>query len=131
VKQADLVAVITGSVALEAAMLGKPVITFGDCPYNLLPDSMVRRCADPRHLQSLIRLALGEYKSDDDALLAYVAAVFDTSASVNLYSVLLGKANVHSERVAVYAEEISKLVEHLKVFVGHPPADSAPGSARW
>ena len=131
VKQADLVAVVTGSVALEAAMLGKPVITFGDCPYNLLPDSMVRRCEDPRHLQSLVRLALSQYKYDGDSLLAYVAAVLDTSASVNLYSVLLGKANVHTERPAGYAEEISKLGEHLKAFIGCAPTEGAPGSARW
>jgi hypothetical protein len=131
VKQADLVAVITGSVALEAAMLGKPVITFGDCPYNLLPDSMVRRCADPRHLQRLVRQALREYKANDDALLAYVAAGFDTSASVNLYSVLLSKANVYADRAALYADEIDKLVEHLEALLDSSIAEYAPGSAAW
>ena len=32
IARASLIAVVTGSVALEAAILGKPVITFGDCP---------------------------------------------------------------------------------------------------
>jgi len=131
VKQADLVAVVTGSVALEAAMLDKPVITFGDCPYNLLPDSMVRRCADPRHLQNLVKQAIAQHKTVDDALLAYVAAVFDTSASVNVYSVLLGKANVHAERVAGYDEEICNLMDNLATFIGYSPADEAPGAAQW
>ena len=40
VNKSFLVSVITGSIALEAAILGKPVITFGDCPYNLLPESI-------------------------------------------------------------------------------------------
>jgi len=131
VKHADLVAVVTGSVALEAAMLDKPVITFGDCPYNLLPDTMVRRCTDPRHLQFLVRQAIAQHKTDEDALKAYVASVFGTSASVNLYSVLLGKANVYTERTAVYAEEIDKLVEHLLVLIGRRPTNAATGAAIW
>jgi hypothetical protein len=131
VKQADLVAVVTGSVALEAAMLDKPVITFGDCPYNLLPDTMVRRCADPRHLQILVKQAIGQHKNDEKALRAYVASVFETSASVNLYSVLLGKTNVHAERTALYMDEISKLMEHLEALIGRPPAKTACGAVTW
>ena len=42
------------AIALEAAILGKPVITFGDCPYNLLPDTAVRRVKDLRKLHSTI-----------------------------------------------------------------------------
>lgn len=119
VTHADLVAVVTGSVALEAAMLNKPVITFGDCPYNLLPHSMVRRCKDPRQLQILIRDVIAEHQSDEIALLAYVAAVFESSVSANLYSVLLGKSNVHIEKNAVYADEITKLVEHIVTLFNH------------
>jgi hypothetical protein len=131
VKEADLVAVVTGSVALEAAMLDKPVITFGDCPYNLLPDTMVRRCVDPRHLQTLVKQAIEQHKTDENALWAYVASVYETSVSVNLYSVLLGKANVHSERIALYAEEIGKLVEYLELSIGHPSTNAVPDAARW
>lgn len=119
---ADLITVITGSVALEAAITGKPVITFGDCPYNLLPDSMVRRCADPRALQNTIKKSLAEYKSDEQALLAYISAVFESSVSCNLYSILLGKANVHSERASTYSDEIKKLKAYLIEFMQGPEA---------
>jgi hypothetical protein len=133
VKRADLVAVVTGSVALEAAMLDKPVITFGDCPYNLLPEAMVRRCADPRNLQTLIKNAITDYRVDEKALLAYVTAVFATSVSANLYSVLLGKKNVHKERNAAYEEEIEKLALHLGQIVEKPyPINSShPAIAEW
>ncbi len=131
IQQADLVAVVTGSVALEAAMLGKPVITFGDCPYNLLPSSMVRRCDDPRRLQSIVRESLSEQAVDDRALQAYVAAVFDTSASVNLYSVLLGKKNVHAERAGAYAEEIAKLSALVVQELAVPVVSTAPQAAAW
>ncbi len=113
VKNASLVTVITGSIALEAAILGKPVITFGDCPYNLLPSSMVKRCEDPRHMQITIRDAIDLYKNDEKALLSYVEAVFATSASVSLYSVLLQKKNVHVESSASFEVEIGKLSDYL------------------
>ena len=131
VQQADLVAVVTGSVALEAAMLDKPVITFGDCPYNLLPDSMVRRCDDPRRLQVLIRQAIEQHRTDEDALHAYVSAVFDTSVGVNLYSVLLGKANVHTERSTTYLGEIRKLAEHLGTIPDKPSVGIVQGASAW
>ena len=133
VKHADLVAVVTGSVDLEAAMLDKPVITFGDCPYNLLPVTMVRRCVDPRHLQTAIREAIATHQTVESALLAYVTAVFESSASVNLYSVLLGKSNVHAERNAVYVEEIGNLAEHLATLVNNQAGTEVHhiDTARW
>jgi hypothetical protein len=129
---ASLVAVITGSVALEAAMLGKPVITFGDCPYNALPRTMVRRCQDLRRLPLLIADMLRGYKNDEAALEAYVAAAFESSESINLYSVLLNKKGVHVERQADYGEEIEKLAAHAMARLqapDDPPGD--PAAADW
>ena len=133
IQESDMVAVITGSVALEAAMLGKPVITFGDCPYNLLPDSMVRRCDDPRHIQTVVRKALNEYTGDDNALENYIAAVFETSVSANLYSVLLGKKNVHVEQSSSYNDEIAKLAEYIGSILRIEYANSGPSmnTAKW
>jgi capsule polysaccharide export protein KpsC/LpsZ len=129
---ASLVAVITGSVALEAAMLGKPVITFGDCPYNALPDSMIRRCQDLRRLPIFIRDVMREYRSDERALEAYVAATFETSESINLYSVLLNKHAVHVERQSAFGEEIEKLAAYALKRLREP--DCPPGdplAAEW
>ena len=121
IQDAALITVITGSVALEAAMLGKPVITFGDCPYNLLPNNMIRRCNDPRYMQTMIREMLENYCNDEVALENYVAAVYESSVSANLYSVLLGKNNVHKERNADYAKEIEKLASYSNKMIGSIP----------
>ena len=133
IQHASLVAVITGSVALEAAMLGNPVLTFGDCPYNLLPDTMVRRVADMRHLPSTIAQLLASYRLDERALESYVAAVFDTSASVHLYSVLLKKKKVHTDRSSTYDEEIQRLAAYLMRSVSAPPHSHVESreSVRW
>lgn len=131
VQSSQLVAVVTGSVALEAAMLGKPVITLGDCPYNLLPETMVRRCEDPRHLQILIRDLLKSHSNNDEALKAYVSAVYETTSGVNLYSVLLGKKNVFKERSTHYLEEIRKLASEVLRFLNSAEQKESVGSARW
>lgn len=136
ISDADLIAVVTGSVALEAAILGKPVLTFGDCPYNALPDTMVQRCTDPRHLPSQIRnlLSFGETPPDDGILEAYVAAAYETSKSLNLYSVLLRKKNVHTERDATFEEEVAKLAGFVVEQIESPWDFGAPRSkdvARW
>jgi CDP-glycerol glycerophosphotransferase (TagB/SpsB family) len=131
IQLSDLVAVVTGSIALEAAMLGKPVITFGDCPYNMLPETMIKRAMDIRHIQILIRDMLDNYLSDDKALEAYVSAVFDTSCGVNLYSVLLGKKNVHVENEGVYGSEIEKMANHVAGIINNSTDTAVQGAAIW
>ena len=133
IQHASLVAVITGSIALEAAMLGKPVLTFGDCPYNLLPATMVARVSDIRHLPAAMSQLLLAYRLDDQALESYVAAVFETSASVNLYSVLLKKKKVHADRTSTYDEEIQRLAAYLMACTATTERANADSqdTARW
>jgi hypothetical protein len=113
VADAALVTVITGSVALEAAMLKKPVITLGACPFTVLPVTMVAPCSNVRELPSLIRTMLGRHEHDEAALESYVATVFELSESVNLYSVLLEKKGVHHERTTTFAGEVQKLADYM------------------
>lgn len=129
---AAFVAVVTGSVALEAAILGRPVVTFGECPYNALPEAMVRRCKDLRSLPELVREMLTQYHSDEAALEGYIAAVYDTSESVNLYSVLLEKKGVHQERPSDFRAEAAKLAQcALRAWRLGEPSKPEEGAAAW
>lgn len=131
IRQASIVAVITGSVALEAVILQKPAITFGDCPFNALPPTMVRHSVDLRGLPSLIATLRDTHQHDEAALAAYVAAVFETSASVNLYSVLLEKKGVYAERPAVFADEIGKLADYAHACLRNVATPAEPAAAAW
>ena len=51
---------------------------------------------------------------------AFIKAVYESSESVNLYSVLLGKINVYTERSTDYKCEISKLMSHLLFRLQNP-----------
>jgi capsule polysaccharide export protein KpsC/LpsZ len=130
---ASLVAVVTGSIALEAAIIGKPVITFGECPYNALPETMVRRCKDLRALPELLRTTLLEYRNVEAALEAYVAATYANSESVNLYSVLLEKKGVHQERSGDFFAEAGRLAQYALRTWRNSAADHIveAGAAAW
>ena len=129
IRHASLVAVISGSVALEGVILQKPALTFGDCPFNALPPTMVRRCADLRALPSLIATLLAGHQHDEAALAAYVAAVFEMSRSINLYSVLLGKPGVHVERPATHADEIRELADYALACMRNVGTPIVPAAA--
>lgn len=58
IKHADLVFSIQGTIGLEAALLGKPLILFGDSPTKVFPSaSSIGRTAD---LPALVRTKLSE-----------------------------------------------------------------------
>ena len=97
VAYAQMVAVITGSIGLEAAIKGIPVITFGQAAYNILPDSMVRHVKDLNTLSFQINDLLSNYSHNSEALVKYVAAFIKGSTPVDLYSVLLNKGGRYFE----------------------------------
>lgn len=84
-----LVATIASSVGFEAVLLGKPVLTFGQTPYEILPSSMVRRVKDINELGENIADLLQNHHHDEDALIHYIAAVMRRSVSIDFYTTLL------------------------------------------
>lgn len=91
VEHAALVAVISGSTGLEAAICGRPVITFGTPVYNALHGNMIRHVTDLNRLGWEIRDLLDNHQHDEPALQDYIAATVIGSVPVDLYTVLLGK----------------------------------------
>ena len=104
IRHATFVAVISGSTGLEAAICGKPVLSFGIPTYNSLSQTMIRHVTDLHTLGVTIRDLLANHKVCEDALRRYVASHIEGSVPVDLYSVLLGKAGRFSEG----REEITK-----------------------
>ena len=76
---AAIVFTLTGTIGYEAALLGKPVITFANNYFNVFPT--VYRCEAPPQLPGLISIALApRTASADDA--SIVTALADLRASV-------------------------------------------------
>ena len=83
--------VISGFAAFEAALHGAPVTTLGATPFDMLPDSQVRRVHDPADLPDALARAAPNPSEARAALRAYVAAVMRESVPVDLYTALLRK----------------------------------------
>lgn len=104
VNRAALVAVISGSTGLEAAICGRPVITFGTPVYNLLRGNMIRPVGDLNNLAWEVRDLLANHYHDEPALERYIAATIAGAVPVDLYTTLLGKTG----RIREGREEMSE-----------------------
>lgn len=79
IKKARVITTITGTVGWEAVLLKKPVITFGSIFYNQL--SFVKKCRAYEDLPFLVKEQIDNFKYDEDELLAFLATLFENSAT--------------------------------------------------
>ncbi len=113
VEGARFVATIAGSIGLEAALRGKPVLTLGATPFELIGAPLVRRAAMDAVPAAVAELLAG-FRPDDEALVRYLAAVIGTSTPVDWYSVLLKKSGAYRPDGATAADDAwSQQVERL------------------
>lgn len=91
IQRAKIVAVITGSTALDALIAKIPVIILGNSPFDYLPATMVRRVRDLFALPAEIAELLHTYQYSENALLNFIAAAIKSSVRVNLVTELLQK----------------------------------------
>jgi len=113
IKKADLTAVIAGSVAFEAAILGKPALTMGHVPFNVLPENMILKCTDMAAFPEKISWLLQKHHHDENALVSYVAAMMESTESVQWYSTLLQRSDAYKERQSSFAAEIDRLANYV------------------
>lgn len=127
---AGLVALVYGTIGLEAIIKQKPVLIFSEAPYGVFPPDMVRLNTNPWLLGEDIRKLLDAYRYDEAQVRAYVAAHIRTGIRINLFTGLLAKSGRQSgepgkaldaqyRELAVYtrlriAEEQSRLAREGK-----------------
>lgn len=96
---AKLITTITGSTGWEAIMLKKPVITFGHVFYNSL--KMTRYCERIEQLPFLIKEKLEDYRHDEEELLAYLTALFEDSAKLNIHYLWMDESDFEKKKEGV------------------------------
>lgn len=121
-QNASLVFIISGSVGLEGLILQKPVIHLGKVPFSILPDTMIRHVKDLDNLAIVVQDILKTHKHDEEALIAYIAAIIKNSVPINFYSEMLRKKGVYKFEEgdisnSIRAEHINRLADYiLKIF---------------
>lgn len=81
-KNAKLVFTIRGTGGWEGILLKKPVITFGNVYYNVLP--MVKKCRAIEDCPWLVKEQLENFNYDEKALISLIAAIYKESVDVDL-----------------------------------------------
>lgn len=124
---ARMVAVIGGSVGLEAMVRKIPVIHFGNLPFSFLPDTMIAKVGEPADMGDRVAGLLNNHSHDEEALIAYYAAVIESSVAVDFYSVLIGRGDgwrPDGNKAANYHGQIERLARYIvsRPFTAKDPA---------
>lgn len=91
IKATIMTVVLSGNIGLEAVLCQKPVLTFGKTMINLLPKTMVNHVDNIKDFHQEFAYSLSNYSYCETELCAFIAAIIDSSAPINLYTGLLQK----------------------------------------
>jgi len=121
VDKCRMVALIGGSVGIEAMIRKKPVLALGPCaPYRVLGDTkMLVNVTDLNSISRSFLDLLENYEYDEAALLRFLAATIDISYPLNLYSALLGKKGVYAPGAGAYEQEAALAAQYLMHSFGN------------
>ncbi len=109
IKSSKLLITLSSTAGWEAIIFKKPVITFGDVPYNKI--SMVKRCRSFEDLPYFIKNQLENFHYSEEELNNYVAAILEDSVNANIID-LWDEEDQSTEKIENDAglKEISKLL---------------------
>lgn len=85
IANAKIITTIAGTAGFEAAMLEKPVITFGDIFYNNL--SSVKRCGPIENLPDLVKSQLENFQYDNQEIIDFLSAIFEDTMAYDLSNI--------------------------------------------
>jgi hypothetical protein len=109
IKGATAITVITGTMGWEGCLFGKPVVSFGDVFYNLLPHVYKAREVPKDGWFKLFQQAIFDHHPDNDALLSLVSAIHQASfpgwmASPASFPDVLAEDNIEKLTLALATE---------------------------
>jgi len=84
IKKTKAVITLTGTTALEAAMLGKPAATLGVAPFSVI-DS-IAKLKSPGDVEEFVN-NLEKHFPDEKQVIAYIAAVMEYGVKIKIYNI--------------------------------------------
>lgn len=114
-KLSEIVFVISSTIGLEAAILGKPLVILGFPKYLSMPKSMYIQSLDLFNLSKDINYILNNYRYDMKGLEYFIASLIEGSIDIDLYSVLLQKQNRYSSGRKEKSIDIKKEEDYKKL----------------
>jgi hypothetical protein len=113
IKNARLVITITGTAGMEALVLKKPVILFGDIHYRELDLAIC--CREISKLPHIIRKTLSTHSHDERQLLQYLYALHETSTDVDYVQLSTMKPPAKNRLLSPFEDhpDFKKLVKYV------------------
>jgi hypothetical protein len=93
IPHAQAVAVLSSFVGFEALVQNKPVVLFGSCIYDFLPEPLVWKVPRMEALPQILAEACRVELNGKAQLHRFIAAVREGSVPIDLYSSMLRKSN--------------------------------------
>ena len=90
-KRSKIVFVISSTIGLESAIIGKPLVILGNPKYLSLPKTMFIHSLNLFKLPEDVSYIISNYKYDKKLLKIFIASIIEGSIDIDLYSVLLEK----------------------------------------
>ena len=113
IKGSEGVVTVTGTVGMEAILLKKPVITFGDVFYNMA-DELVWHTHSFEDLPHLIK-RFKAFESNDETILAFLAAILAESIPIDPLVLARAVSNTDNPQelmsFTAYAEYLEKAIK--------------------
>jgi len=121
IRKSGLVFAITGTAGWEAAMLKKPVITFGKVFFNRLRG--VRKCEDINKLPEIVKEVLEKCPIREEEVIDFVAAIWQHSFEIKLGEIYGQADPVPFEKVMAH-NDLPLLVRKLAEEIGLQKSNS-------
>lgn len=118
ISNAELVCVVFGTIGLEAIIKRKPLLTFSETPYGILPENMVMVTKKYWSLADDIKFLIDNYQYCEKSLLRYMLATLDQSVPVDLFTKMLQKSGrLSSSNDRKIEEQYADLARTLAIRV--------------
>lgn len=117
IRHARATIVISSFVGFESLLMGVPVLTLGNCSYDMLPEVMSRKVHSFGELPLNLRKTLEEYMPDESVLECFVAAVMKESVPIDLYSSMLNKGGRERGTNAIRTASLEEQYERTAIYL--------------
>ena len=104
-KDAKMLITISGTSAFEAILKKIPVIHFGDLPFEILSDTMIKKLNNFNDISHSYNMLLRNYNYDESEVIRYIETCVRNSVPLDFYSLFLKKAQLDISKKSIESEQ--------------------------
>ena len=104
-KDAKMLITISGTSAFEAILNKIPVIHFGDLPFEVLSDTMIKKLDSFSDLSHSYNTLQKNYNYDESEVIRYIETCIRNSVPLDFYSLFMSRAQLSISKKSIESEK--------------------------